>query len=312
MDATPRRGRSQRALRPIFRDRDEFAAGHGLAEQTIAALDASAAMIVLCSPASAKSHYVNEEVRLFKSRHPDRPVIPVIADGDVGNAETEPFPPSVRFDVGSDGLVTTNPAEVLAADITADGEEVALAKVVAPLIGLGTDEVFRRAQRAQRRRQRLWITGLSVVAIVLAGLAVWAEINRREAVAQREQAERNFAVAKQGADALVFDIAQGLRDVEGMRTESVRKILGTAENSIAKLVESSGQNKDLLLSQAAMLSEFADTYARARRHREAGRVGAQVTRHSRATQQERSEQFRAPGRPRHRIRKGGQHALASR
>ena len=206
-------------LKPIFRDRDEFVAGHGLAEQTIAALDASASMIVLCSPAAAKSHYVNEEVRLFKSRQPDRPVIPVIADGDVGNAETEPFPPSVRFDVGSDGLVTTNPAEVLAADITADGEEVALAKVVASLIGLGTDEVFRRAQRAQRRRQRLWITGLSFVAIVLAGLAVWAEINRREAVAQRKQAERNFAVAKQGADALVFDIAQGLRDVEGMRTE---------------------------------------------------------------------------------------------
>ena len=40
-----------KSLRPIFRDRDEFTAGHGLAEQTIAALDASAALIVLCSPA---------------------------------------------------------------------------------------------------------------------------------------------------------------------------------------------------------------------------------------------------------------------
>src|SRR6185369_9585670 len=112
-----------------------------------------------------------------------------------------------RLAVAADGSITANPIEVLAADIAADGEEVALAKVVAPLIGLGTDEVFQRAQRAQRRRQRLWIAGLSGVAIVLAGLAVWAEINRREAVTQREEAERNFAVAKQGADALVFDIA---------------------------------------------------------------------------------------------------------
>ena len=31
-----------KSLRPIFRDRDEFTAGHRLAEQTIAALDASA------------------------------------------------------------------------------------------------------------------------------------------------------------------------------------------------------------------------------------------------------------------------------
>ena len=250
-----------KSLRPIFRDRDEFTAGHGLAEQTIAALDASAALIVLCSPASAKSRYVNEEVRLFKSRHPDRPVIPVIAEGQPGNPETEPFPLAVRFAIAADGSITADPVEVLAADIAADGEEVALAKVVAPLIGLGTDEVFQRAQRAQRRRQRFWIAGLSGVAIVLAGLAVWAEINRREAVTQREEAERNFAVAKQGADALVFDIAQGLRNVEGMRAETVRKILGRAEEAFAKLVERSGDNKELLLSQAAMLSEFADTYA---------------------------------------------------
>jgi hypothetical protein len=60
-------------LRPIFRDRDDFTAGHTLTDQTIAALDAAAALIVLCSPASAKSHYVNEEIRLFKSRHPERP-----------------------------------------------------------------------------------------------------------------------------------------------------------------------------------------------------------------------------------------------
>ena len=75
-----------------------------------------------------------------------------------------------------------------------------------------------------------------------------------------EQAERNFAVAKQGADALVFDIAQGLRDVEGMAPRPCARS-SRAENSIAKLVEGSGENKELLLSQAAMLSEFADTYA---------------------------------------------------
>ena len=70
-----------KALRPIFRDRDDFTAGHTLSEQTLAALDASNALVVICSPASAKSHYVQEEIRLFKSRHPEREVIPLIVGG---------------------------------------------------------------------------------------------------------------------------------------------------------------------------------------------------------------------------------------
>ena len=63
-------GTIPKALRPVFRDRDDFTAGHTLSEQTLAALDASHALIVICSPASAKSQYVNEETQLFKSRHP--------------------------------------------------------------------------------------------------------------------------------------------------------------------------------------------------------------------------------------------------
>ena len=47
-------GTIPKSLRPIFRDRDEFTAGHTLSDQTQAALEASQALIVICSPASAK------------------------------------------------------------------------------------------------------------------------------------------------------------------------------------------------------------------------------------------------------------------
>ena len=159
--------------------------------------------------------------------------------------------------------MSKEPVELLAADAReeGDGKSFALAKVVAGLLGVSSDDVFRRAERERRRRQRNWIAGLSVVAVALAGLAIWAEINRREAVAQRQEAERNFEIAKQGANSLVFDIAQALRSQEGMRTETVRKILGTAENVIGKLVEKSNGNLELLHVQAAMLSEFSQTYA---------------------------------------------------
>jgi len=56
------------SLRPVFRDRGDFTARHTLTDQTLAALDASHALTVICSPAAARSAYVNEEIRLFKSQ----------------------------------------------------------------------------------------------------------------------------------------------------------------------------------------------------------------------------------------------------
>ena len=132
---------------------------------------------------------------------------------------------------------------------------------MAGLLGVSSDDIFRRSERERRRKQRNWIAGLSVIALMLAGLAMWAEVNRREAVAQREEAERNFEVAKEGANSLIFDIAQAMRDQQGMRAETVRKILGTAEQVMAKLVAKSDGKLDLLRLQGVMLNEFAQTYA---------------------------------------------------
>ena len=99
-------GTIPKVLRPIFRDREDFTAGHTLSEQTLAALDASHTLIVICSPASAKSHYVNEEIRLFKSRHPERPVVPLIVDGKPDDQADECFAPSLKYKVTPEGEMT--------------------------------------------------------------------------------------------------------------------------------------------------------------------------------------------------------------
>ena len=48
-----------KALRPIFRDRNDFDPGFSLGAETGAALDDSAALILLASPHAARSKYVN-------------------------------------------------------------------------------------------------------------------------------------------------------------------------------------------------------------------------------------------------------------
>ena len=176
------------ALRPIFRDRDDFTAGHTLSEQTLAALDASHALIVICSPAAAKSTYTNEEVRLFKSRHPDRPVVPLIVDGKPGDAELECFPPALKFKLDSKGRVTKKPVEVLAADAREDGDgrSLALTKVVAGLLDVPPDDIFRRAERERRRKGRVRsaiVATLAVLAVVATGSAIyaWQQLKTNEA-----------------------------------------------------------------------------------------------------------------------------------
>jgi TIR domain len=165
-----------KTLRPIFRDREDFSGGNTLADATVAAIDAAAALIVLCSAASAARPAVNEEVRLFRSRHPDRPVIPVIVDG----AWPENFPPALRYELTSDGAITDHPVTILGPDLreTGDGRKLGLAKVVAGLTGLDTDVIFRRAERARRRTLQLISVASLAVLLVVSILGAWAEIQR--------------------------------------------------------------------------------------------------------------------------------------
>ena len=76
--------------------------------------------------------------------------------GKPGDPEVECFPPSLKFKLDADGKITDEPIEVLAADAReeSDGEDLALAKVVAGLLGVSSDEVFRHSERGFRRAKR--------------------------------------------------------------------------------------------------------------------------------------------------------------
>jgi len=54
-------------LPPVFQDREELAVSTDLAASVRAALEASASLIVICSPDGARSRWVNEEIRAFSA-----------------------------------------------------------------------------------------------------------------------------------------------------------------------------------------------------------------------------------------------------
>ena len=61
-------GKVPHRLTPIFRDREELASAHDLNGKVAEALVQSESLIVICSPQSAVSHWVDEEVLAYRPR----------------------------------------------------------------------------------------------------------------------------------------------------------------------------------------------------------------------------------------------------
>jgi TIR domain len=235
-----------KTLRPIFRDRDDFTSGQSLNEQTLSALDSSAALIVLGSPDAAKSHYVNEEVRLFKHRYPDRPIIPIILDGKPGDPASECFPPALKFEMAPDGAITDRPVDLLAADIreTGDGRDLTLAKVVARILGVSTDDVRKRQVIAQNWRLKVMAAVVAVFAVLslVAGFLVWEHQWQVtvEGTRERERLAREEARDKQ----LKAEIVQSLLGISGAQAApGAAKALGDA---VADAQEGAAQGDERL------------------------------------------------------------------
>jgi tetratricopeptide (TPR) repeat protein len=204
-------GSVPRRLSPIFRDRDELPASGNLGAELTAALRDSLFLVVLCSPASARSRWVGEEVVNFKRMHGEERVLALVVGGRPGASAIpgqealECFPPGVRYQLGADGEISDKLAHPIAADMRRDkdGRQLAKMKLIAGLSGLRLDDLVQR--EAQRRARGLAvITGASLAGMVLTGgLALYANQRRIEADEQRRIAERETATEKATSDYLI-------------------------------------------------------------------------------------------------------------
>jgi tetratricopeptide (TPR) repeat protein len=186
-----------RRLTPVFRDQHELAAADDLGEEIQAALAASQFLVVLCSPAAAKSRWTNAEIEAFKRTRPDGCVLAAIASGEPFASETpgreaeECFPPALRQKYDRRGRPTGRRAEPLAADLRDDGDgrRLGFLKLVAGMLGVGLDDLVQR-ETTRRHRRMAWLAAASLAGMaVTSTLSVFAVQSRNEAREQRRQAE---------------------------------------------------------------------------------------------------------------------------
>jgi tetratricopeptide (TPR) repeat protein len=168
-------------LRPVFRDRDDLSSASDLGETVKQALADSENLILICSPESVASRWVNEEIRQFARFGRAHRIFCIIVDGAAASdgAIEDSFPTALS-EVGLQ--------EPLAADARAwaDGKKTAKLKLVAGILGIHLDKL--RQRELQRQRKRRLIAGLGVVAAVsLSVLTVISQVAERH---EREKAEQ--------------------------------------------------------------------------------------------------------------------------
>jgi tetratricopeptide (TPR) repeat protein len=278
----------RRALR-LFRDDTSLSATPGLWPSIEQALANSRYFLLFASPQAAASPWVNKEVSYWLEHKMADTLLIAVTEGtlvwdntlgDFARGEGTALPPALA------GCFVTEPKWV---DLTGfrEGAHARNAKFIeagadfaAAIHGVPKEDLLSQEVRQQRRALTLAWSSAGTLAVLIA-LAGWqwleaegakraAQRERDRAVTaeqvaqtQRERAERNFRVAREAADDVVLKLARDLRDVRGMRVQSVRKILDSAATLMVKLAETDPHDRWLQRSRGNMLSQFVLTYLEA-------------------------------------------------
>ena len=163
-------------LRPVFRDIDELAAGN-LPIQIYQALKNSKNLVVVCSPNSAESLWVNKEVEEFIKMERLDKIFPFIIDGVpfAEKKEEECFPKALRNlsedkeRLGANIKEYNNELQRFCKDcpipkntrddekhgnISDKGRDAAVVKIVAGMLNLNFDTLWQRYEREKAEEER--------------------------------------------------------------------------------------------------------------------------------------------------------------
>lgn len=149
----------EKHLRPVFRDQEDLDTGV-LSDELRNHLMQSKFLILICSKNSAKSEWVSNEAKTFvEAGRLDRIIPVIIPDGST--PERELFPAYLReyFEQNPD-------KELLGVNIGEVGKEKAFIRVVARMLGVSFDSLWKRHQRQKRAR----IAAFSAAAVIVAAL----------------------------------------------------------------------------------------------------------------------------------------------
>lgn len=152
----------KKSIARVFRDQDELPIGSDLDDNITKALSESEFLIVICSPRTPESEWVQKEIETFIRLHDREHILAVLVEGE----PNESFPALLLTDENGENV------EPLAADVRGETAKARneklkteLLRLAAPLIGCSFDDL---KQRHRERRLRQIYTSVCLASSFLA------------------------------------------------------------------------------------------------------------------------------------------------
>ncbi|MCR4998336.1 MAG: TIR domain-containing protein, partial [Lachnospiraceae bacterium] len=146
----------------VFRDQEELPIGSNLSDNISQALENSEYLIVICSPRTPESYWVQTEIKTFIEMHDRDHVLAVLIEGE----PEESFPEPLRFDEQG------NPVEPLAADVRGATQAemkkkmpTEFMRLAAPLLHCTYDDLRQRHKERQMHRMMAIMGGVMTLGI---------------------------------------------------------------------------------------------------------------------------------------------------
>lgn len=162
-------------IRPVFRDRDTLTAGV-LNDELRSHLEASKYLVVICSPNSAQSQWVSDEVKAFIEMGRLDRIVPFIIEGSPKNYKDGDFRQPLMGECFPLALRQWNSEHpernLLGIAVTDDGKtdrQKAFIRLVAHLLGIDFDTLWQR----HKRYVRWLITAISTFVVIALLLIYW-------------------------------------------------------------------------------------------------------------------------------------------
>jgi hypothetical protein len=235
----------------MFRDEEELSASADLSASIDQALTAARTLIVVCSPRTPDSRWVNEEIARFQEMGRADRVLALLIEGE----PEQSFPPALRR------------VEPLAADVRpVEGErrrslkKTALLKLLAAVLDVSYDDLRQREEERARRRLTWIASGAGIAAIAFFALAAlaafqWSRAENELRVSRAQNLANAAALAsteRPGAQALglVGPERPVLLALESLNTEPSVEGDRVLRNALARL---SGFPSGIPIPDAAQL-----------------------------------------------------------
>lgn len=176
----------KKKIERVFRDKEELPLSANLTENIYTALDNSEYLIVLCSPESRASQWVQREIEYFAGVHGKERIFAILIKGE----PEEVFPPilcektEIKTDINGQNYIITEPVEPLAADVRGYSKKERLKKLdaeflrlIAGILQCPYDEL---KQRHQEYRMKIAIAAMSAVMFLGIAFGMYSAYQRNQ------------------------------------------------------------------------------------------------------------------------------------